>query len=107
MDDVPVSDSMLDPIRTHGDEKQTALVLISSVLRVSSAEQPASFMVDSVQFLQPAEVDAVKVCLKRLRFLTTLAGHMKHEASPVKASSHCGTRAGVSRKRRRCPPKQC
>ena len=67
MDDVPVSDSMLDPTRTLGDEKRTALVLISSVPQVSSAQQPASFMVDSVQFLQPAEVDAVKVRLKRLR----------------------------------------
>ena len=47
-------------------------------------------MVDSVQLLQPAEADAVKVCLKRMLYLTTLAGHMatrkQHEESPAKAS---------------------
>jgi len=87
----------LDPPRTHSVKKQAALVLISSVLQVSSAEQPASFMVDSVQLLQPAEADAVKVCLKRMLYLTTLAGQMAtrkrtapvpltHEESPAKAS---------------------
>jgi len=92
-----LQDFKLDPPRTHGNKKQTALVLISSVLQVSSAEQPASFMVDSVQLLQPAEVDTVKVCLKRMLFLTTLAGHMAsrkrtssvpltHEESPAKAA---------------------
>ena len=66
----------LDPPRTQTSKKQAALVLISSILQESSAGQPASFMVDSVQLLQQTEVDAVKVCLKRMLFLNTLAGHM-------------------------------
>ena len=44
-----LQDFKLDPPRTHASKKQAALVLISSVLQTSSAEQPASFMVDSVQ----------------------------------------------------------
>ena len=71
-----LQDFKMDPPRTQSNKKQAALVLISSVLRASSAEQPASFMVDSVQLLQQTEVDAVKGCLKRMLFLTTLAGHM-------------------------------
>ena len=71
-----LQDFKLDPPRTSANKKQAALVLISSVLQMSSAGQPVSFMVDSVQLLQPAEVDAVKNCLKRLLFLTSLAGHM-------------------------------
>ena len=71
-----LQDFKLGPPRTQSNKKQAALVLISSVLRASSAEQPASFMVDSVQLLQQTEVDAVKGCLKRMLFLTTLAGHM-------------------------------
>ena len=71
-----LQDFKLDPPRTQASKKQTALVLISSILQESSAGQPASFMVDSVQLLQHTEVDAVKVCLKRMLFLTTLAGHM-------------------------------
>ena len=54
-------------------------------------------MVDSVQLLQQTEVDAVKGCLKRMLFLTTLAGHMSsrkrsasepttNEESPAKAA---------------------
>ncbi len=54
-------------------------------------------MVDSVQPLQPEEVDAVNVSLKRLIYLTALAGHMsfrnrtascplKHKESPAKAA---------------------
>ena len=49
---------------------------ISSILQESSAGQPASFMMDSAQLLQQTEVDAVKVCLKRMLFLTALAGHV-------------------------------
>jgi hypothetical protein len=71
-----LQDFKLDPPRTSANKKQAAIVLISSVQRVNSAGQPDSFMVDSVQLLQPAEVDAVKDCLKRLLFLTSLAGHM-------------------------------
>ena len=53
-------------------------------------------MVDSVQLLQQSEVEVVKVALKRLLFLTVLAGHMAsrkrtspfptNEESPAKAS---------------------
>jgi hypothetical protein len=92
-----LQDFKLDPPRTQHSKKQAALVLISSVLQSSNAEQPASFMVDSVQLLQQTEVDAVKICLKRMLFLTTLAGHMssrkraaseptKNEESPAKAA---------------------
>ena len=92
-----LQDFKLDPPRTQANKKQAALVLISSVLQASSAEQPASFMVDSVQLLQPTEVDAVKGCLKRMLFLTTLAGHMSsrkraasepttNQESPAKAA---------------------
>jgi hypothetical protein len=71
-----LQDFKLDPPRAQPKKKQAALVMISAVLQTSSAEQSAAFMVDSVQLLQPGEVDAVKRCLKRLMFLTTLAGHM-------------------------------
>ena len=92
-----LQDFKLDPPRTQAKKDQAALVLISSVLQASSAGQPASFMVDSVQLLQPSEVGTVKSCLKRMLFLTTLAGHMAsrkrdapasltHEESPAKAS---------------------
>ena len=92
-----LQDFKLDPPRSQGSKKQAALVLISSMLQESSAEQPASFMVDSVQLLQQTEVDAVKGCLKRMLFLTTLAGHMSSrkraaseptttEESPAKAA---------------------
>ena len=92
-----LQDFKLDPPRTQATKKQAALVLISSVLQASSAGQPSSFMIDSVQLLQPSEVDAVKSCLKRMLYLTTLAGHMAsrkrtapasltHEESPAKAS---------------------
>jgi hypothetical protein len=92
-----LQDFKLDPPRSHANKKQAALVLISAVLQVAGAGQPGSFMVDSVQLLQPAEVDAVKDCLKRLLFLTSLAGHMASrkrnasmsstiEESPTKAS---------------------
>ena len=92
-----LQDFKLDPPRTQAVKKQAALVLISAVLQMSSAGQPESFMVDSVQLLQPAEVDAVKVCLKRMLYLTTLASHMASrkritpvpstfEESPAKAS---------------------
>ena len=92
-----LQDFKLDPPRTQAKKKQAALVLISSVLQINSAGQPVSFMVDSVQLLQPSEVDTVKSCLKRMLYLTTLAGHMTsrkrtapasltHEESPAKAS---------------------
>ena len=92
-----LQDFKLDPPRTQATKKQAALVLISSVLQANSAGQPSSFMIDSVQLLQPSEVDAVKSCLKRMLYLTTLAGHMAsrkrtapasltHEESPAKAS---------------------
>ena len=92
-----LQDFKLDPPRTRTNKKQAAIVLISSVLQVSSAEQPACFMVDSVQLLQPDGVEAVKVSLKRLIYLIALAGHMssrkrtasgplKHEESPAKAA---------------------
>ena len=92
-----LQDFKLDPPRTSANKKQAALVLISSVLQISSAAQPASFMVDSVQLLQPAEVVDVKICLRRMLFLTTLAGHMSSrkrsasvpatlEESPTKAA---------------------
>ena len=90
-----LQDFKLDPPHTSPSKKQAALVLISSVLQAGSAEQPASYMVDSVQLLQPAEVDNVKAALKRLLFLTTLAGHTSSrkrklfptsEESPAKAS---------------------
>ena len=72
-----LQDFKLDPPRSQSDkQKQAALVLISSVLQESSAGQPACFMVDSVQLLTPTDVDKVKPCLKRLLYLTTLAGHM-------------------------------
>ena len=44
-------DFKLDPPRTKS-RKQAALVLVSSVLQSTSAAQPASFTVDSVQLLQ-------------------------------------------------------
>ena len=89
-----LEDFKLDPPRTRTNKKQPALVLISSVLQESSAGHPASFMVESVQLLQPSEVVAVKVCLERMMFLTTLAGHLAsrqrtssghltHEESPA------------------------
>ena len=40
-------------------------------------------MVDSVQLLQQTEVDAVKSCLKRMLFLTTLAGHISSRKRPA------------------------
>ena len=92
-----LQDFKLDPPRTRTNKKQSALVLMSSVLQESSAGHPASFMVESVQLLQPSEVDAVKTCLKRMMVPTTLAGHMAsrkrtssghltHGESPTKAS---------------------
>ena len=63
-----LQDFKLDPPRAQPKKKQAALVMISSVLQTSSAEQSASFMVDSVQLLQPGEVDEVKRCLKRMVF---------------------------------------
>ena len=59
-----LQDFKLDPPRTQASKKQAALVLISSVLQTSSAAQPASFMVDSVQLLQQTEVNVVKGCFK-------------------------------------------
>ena len=58
-----LQDFKLTPPRSQPKKTQAALVMISSVLRTSSAEQSASFMVDSVQLLQPGEVDEVKRCL--------------------------------------------
>ena len=90
-------DFKLDPPRTQANQLQAALVLISSALHASSAGQLASFMVDTAQSLQTAEVDAVMSRMQRMLYLTTLAGHMTsrkktapasltHEKSPAKAS---------------------
>ena len=95
-----LQDFKLDPPRTQANKKQAALVLISSVLQAGSAEQPASFMVDSVQLLQPTEVDSVKGCLKRMLFLTTLAGHMssrKRAASEPTTDQESPTKAAKCR----------
>ena len=82
-----LQDFKLDPPRTQASKKQAALVLISSVLQTSSAAQPASFMVDSVQLLQQTEVNVVKACFKRMLFLTTLAGHMSSRKRPASEST--------------------
>jgi hypothetical protein len=101
-----LQDFKLDPPRTSANKKQAALVLISSVLQMSSAGQPVSFMVDSVQLLQPAEVDAVKNCLKRLLFLTSLAGHMasrKRSASMLATFEESPSKAAKCRSLGRHP----
>ena len=95
-----LQDFKLDPPRSQGSKKQAALVLISSMLQSSSAEQPASFMVDSVQLLQQHEVDAVKSCFKRMLFLTTLAGHMssrKRAASDLRSHEEGSANAAKCR----------
>ena len=95
-----LQDFKLDPPRTQASKKQAALVLISSILQESSAGQPASFMVDSVQLLQQTEVDAVKICLKRMLFLTTLAGHMssrKRAASELTTNNKSPAKAAKCR----------
>ena len=95
-----LQDFKLDPPRMQANKKQPALVLISSMLQESTAEQPASFMVDSVQLLQQTEVDAVKVCLKRMLFLTTLAGHMssrKRDASESTTNTESPAKAAKCR----------
>ena len=94
-----LQDFKLDPPRTQASKKQAALMLISSILQASSAEQPASFMVDSVQLLQQTEVDAVKRCLKRMLFLTALAGHM---SSRKRAASHPTTNEESPGKAAKC-----
>ncbi len=101
-----LQDFKLNPPRSSANKKQAALVLISSVLEVGSAGQPVSFMVDSVQLLQPAEVDAVKNCLKRLLFLTSLAGHMasrKRNASTSATVEESPTKAPKCRSLGRHP----
>ena len=95
-----LQDFKLDPPRMQANKKQPALVLISSMLQESTDEQPASFMVDSVQLLQQTEVDAVKVCLKRMLFLTTLAGHMssrKRDASESTTNTESPAKAAKCR----------
>jgi hypothetical protein len=101
-----LQDFKLDPPRSIANKKQAALVLISAVLQVAGAGQPGSFMVDSVQLLQPAEVDAVKDCLKRLLFLTSLAGHMasrKRNASMSSTIEESPTKAAKCRSLGRHP----
>ena len=101
-----LQDFKLDPPRSIANKKQTALVLISSVLQVIGAGQPGSFMVDSVQLLQPAEVDAVKDCLKRLVFFTSLAAHMasrKRNASMSSTVEESPTKAAKCRSLGRHP----
>ena len=107
-----LQDFKLDPPRTQASKKQAALVLISSILQESSAGQPASFMVDSVQLLQQTEVDAVKGCLKtnalphhaRRAHVLQEAGRVRahdergepregRKLSRTGAPSHCGTSA--------------
>ena len=56
-------------------------------------------MVDSVQLLQQTEVDAMKVCLKRMLFLTTLAGHM---SSRKRAASEHKTKEDSPAKATKC-----
>ena len=95
-----LQDFKLNPPRSSANKKQAALVLISSVLQVSGAGQPGSFMVDSVQLLQPAEIDAVKDCLKRLVFFTSLAAHMasrKRNASMSSTVEESPTKAAKCR----------
>ena len=95
-----LQDFKMDPPRTHTIKKQAAIVVISSILAEASAEQPASFMVDSVQLLQPTEVNEVKICLKRMLFLTTFAGHMssrKREAVGPPTQEESPTKAGRCR----------
>ena len=58
----------------------------SAVLQTSSAGQPVSCMVDSMQLLQPSEVDTMKSCLKRMICLTTLAGLMASRKRTAPAS---------------------
>ena len=102
----PLQDFKLDPPRAQASKKQAALVLISSVLQASSAGQPASFMVDSAQLLQQTEVAAVKVCLKRMLFLATLAGHMssrKRAASGLTTGQSSPATAAKCRKLGRHP----
>ena len=95
-----LQDFKLDPPRTQTSKKQAALVLISSVLQESSAEQPASFIMDSAQLLHQTEVNEVKVCLKRLLYLTVLAGHMsskKRSASEPTNDKESPTKAAKCR----------
>ena len=75
-----LQDFKMDPPRSRANQKQAALIVISAVLR------PNSFMVDSVQLLQPEEVETVKSCLKRVLPLTTLARHMTSRGSTAPAS---------------------
>ena len=66
--------------RSRANQKQAALIVISAVLR------PNSFMVDSVQLLQPEEVETVKSCLKRMLYHSILAGHMTSRKRTASAS---------------------
>ena len=78
-------DFKLDPPRTKS-RKQADLVLISSVLQTTTAAQPVSFMVDSVQLWRQEEVERVKSCMLRMFNLTTLAGHMAPRKRTAPAS---------------------
>ena len=85
-----LQDFKLDSPRTR--KKQAAIVLISSVLKERSAEQPACFMVESVQLLQQDEVDKAKVFI--LTALTaplssrkrSASSPLTHDESPAKAA---------------------
>ena len=94
-----LQDFKLDPPRVQATKTQAALVVISSVLRVEDG-QPVSFMVDSVQLVRPEEVETVKAALKRLLFLTTLAGHM---ASRKRTASAALTHEDSLAKGWKCP----
>ena len=75
-----LQDFKMDPPRSRANQKQAALIVISAVLR------PNSFMVDSVQLLQPEEVETVKSCLKRMLYHSILAGHMTSRKRTASAS---------------------
>ena len=61
----------LDPPRST--KSQAALILISDVLQASTAEKPASFMVDSVQLLSAEEAQRAVPVLKQFIHFTCLA----------------------------------
>ena len=56
-------------------------------------------MVDSVHLLQQTDVDAVMGCLKRMLFLTALAGHMSYRK---RAASQPATNEESSGKAAKC-----
>jgi len=95
------TDFKLNPPRT-GSKTQHALISISSVLATNSdsnppgAGQPA-FLVESVQLLQPSEVDRCRAVMRKMIYFTAIAGQLAsrkrdHEGwtddeSPAKAAA--------------------